>query len=79
MFQLVLTYFAEYVDKQLFENVLSYSISFSYIFMSSFICSISVHTSSITGAKPFYSLFSMMSYRTLIVSSETVFSEEIQF
>lgn len=79
MFQLVLTHFAEYVDKQLFENVLSYSISFSYIFMKCFICSISFHTSSVTVAMPFYSPFTMMSYRTLILSSETVFSEEIQF
>lgn len=79
MFHLVLTYFAEYVDKRLFENVLSYSISFSYIFLKCFICSISFHSSSVTVAQPFYSPFSMMSYCTLIVSSETVFSDKIQF
>lgn len=79
MFHLVLTYFAEYVDKQLFENVLIYNISFSYMFMECFICSISFRTSSITVAKPFYSPFSTMSYHTLIVSSETAFAEEIQF
>lgn len=60
-------------------KVLSYSVSLSYIFMKCFICSISFHTSYITVAKPFYSPFSMKSHHTLIVTSETVFSEEIQF
>lgn len=79
MFQLVLTYFAGCVDKQLFEIVLSYSISFSYICTKCFISSISFHTQSETLTKTFYSPFSMMFYHTLIVSSETVFSEEMKF
>lgn len=56
MFQLLLTYFVECVDKQLFENVLSYSISFSYIFMKCFISSISFHTSAITVAETLLSI-----------------------
>lgn len=55
------------------------SISFSYIFIKCFICSISFHTSSVTVAKPLCSPFSVMSYHTLIVRSENVFSEEILF